>query len=654
MKRINKEFLLSFFLFYLTLNLFYPYRSRITNYKVGDISKEDIMAPFDFPVLKNDEELKREMNITSLSVPPVLRAVEYNIEFSGMKKNIPQNIKKMIIDAREKGIVFDKNSLPQSFGDFYEITINDQSKIVTKNDFYSYNEIKKLIYENLLSKYDSIYSSEILKEIEPFIQPNLLLDIAETEKRRENAKKSVSREKSFIKKGQIIVRRNDVITQEILDIINSLKIAEKNTKKTNILTKFIRTQPLIILLIFVFLFILKEIWNGFFSQKKYIIITVLITFGIFWVYRIFQELVLIPLTPVSLCTMLLSLEGGLVSGLIYTFFLTSCFLIFSPYEIFSLLPIILGSIVGSIYIKNLKGRNDIIKLFIYVSTFTAIATLTTEIIQGKNIQKLFVEIIFSILNSGFSIAFLLGLLLIFERIFGISTNFSYLEFSNLSNPILSELIIKAPGSYHHSIMVGNISEAAAEAIGANSIVAKVGGYYHDIGKLERPEYFIENINPQINPHNELPPKLSVSILKSHIYDGVKIAKKYHLPEEIIKIIMEHHGSTIIRSFYEKAKDIYDNVDEKDYSYDGPTPSTKESSIVMLADSVEAASKSADFESEEDIKKLVDKIIEIKLEEKQLDNGNISFKDLKIIKEVFTKRLIAAYHTRIKYPKVSLK
>ncbi len=654
LNKIDKGFISSFILLYIIINLFYPYFSRIIKYNVGDIAKEDIIAPFDFPVLKNEEELRKEMNITILSVPPVLKAVEYYIEFSGLKKNIPNNIKKIIIDARNKGIVFDKKSLPQSFGDYYEIIRNNESKILSKNDFYSYNEIKNLLLSELLKKFDSTSAFEILKEIEPFLQPNLLLDISETEKRRENARKTVSREKSFIKKGQTIVRRNDIITQDILDIINSLVLAEKTLKKSNFIRKFLKTQTFIIILILIFLFILKDSWEESMRKKKYIIINSIITFTLFFLFRLFQELGFSILVPISCGAMMLSLFGGMLTGIIYSIFVSSGFLLFNPNESLNILPLLFGSLVGSIYIIKVKDRKEIINLVIYVSLTTGFIALSNGIIQNKSIIKIFTDFIFSILNGGISVAILFSLLLVFERFFGIFTNFSYVEFANLNQPLLSKLILNAPGTYHHSVMVGNLSEAAAEAIGANPIIAKVGGYYHDIGKLERPEYFIENINPQINPHNELPPKLSVAILRSHIIDGVSIAKEYHLPDEIIRIIWEHHGNTIIRSFFEKAKEIYDSPDEKEYSYECPTPSSKESSIVMLADSVEAASKSAEFESEEDIKKLVEKVVEMKLQEKQLDNGNISLKDLSIIKEVFSKRLIAAYHTRIKYPKVSLK
>lgn len=654
LNKIDKGFLLFFISLYIVINLFYPYTSRIIKYNVGDTAKGDIIASFDFPVLKNEEELRREMNITSLSVPPVLKAIEYNVEFSKLKKNVPQQVIKLIIDARNTGIVFDKKTLPQSFGDFYEITKSKETKVVTKNDFYSYNEIKELILKDLLKKFDTTNAYEILKEIEPFIQPNLLLDISETEKRRENARKTVSKEKSFIKKGETIVRRNDIITQEILDIINSLKLAEKNVNKTSIARRFAKTQPIILILIFIFSFIIKEYWKEIFSENKHIMIISTITFFILLFFRIFQELGFVILVPLSLGAMFLALEGGTLAGFIYTLFISSLFLIFNPYEVLNVLPLIFSGIIGSVYIRKVGVRKEIVKLVIYLSLATFFTSFGVDIIQNKNLTKVTLDIIFSLLNCGMSCSILFGLLFIFERLLGISTNFSYLEFANLNQPLLTRLILYAPGTYHHSVMVGNLSEAAAEAIGANPSIAKVGGYYHDIGKLERPEYFIENINPQINPHNELPPKLSVSILRSHITDGVIIGKEYHLPEEIIKIIWEHHGNTLIRPFFEKAKDIYDNIDEKEYSYDCPTPSSKESSIVMLADSVEAASKSAEFENEEDIKTLVDKIIEMKLQEEQLDNGNISLKDLKIIKEVFTKRLIAAYHTRIKYPKVVLK
>ncbi|NVM04567.1 MAG: HDIG domain-containing protein [Candidatus Helarchaeota archaeon] len=231
-----------------------------------------------------------------------------------------------------------------------------------------------------------------------------------------------------------------------------------------------------------------------------------------------------------------------------------------------------------------------------------------------------------------------------------TTNMTLLELSDLNHPLLRNLAIKAPGTYHHSIIVGNLAESAAESIVANSLLARVGAYYHDIGKMIKPEYFTENQDGP-NPHDKLTPSMSCLIISSHVKEGIEIGKKYKLPREILSFISEHQGTSMISFFYELATQKTDPkyLNETDFRYPGPKPQTKEAGILMLADAVEAASRSLKNPSVARIKELVSSVMENKFKDGQLDECELTFKDLSSISDSFVKILAGMFHARIEYP-----
>jgi len=239
---------------------------------------------------------------------------------------------------------------------------------------------------------------------------------------------------------------------------------------------------------------------------------------------------------------------------------------------------------------------------------------------------------------------------LFERIFGFISNLSLSELNNVNHPLLKNLSTKAPGSFWHSIQVASLAEQAAIDIGANEILAKVGALYHDIGKTKKPIYFIENQNSEINPHDELNPLESAKIIIGHVTIGIDMAKKHKLPNSIIDFIRTHHGTTKVEYFYKQYLNQNPDkiIDERLFRYPGLLPYSKETAIVMIADSVEAASMSLSAPSDEQINTIVDKIIDGKIKAKQFDNCNLSFKDIKIISKTFKKNLKSKYHIRISY------
>jgi putative nucleotidyltransferase with HDIG domain len=238
-------------------------------------------------------------------------------------------------------------------------------------------------------------------------------------------------------------------------------------------------------------------------------------------------------------------------------------------------------------------------------------------------------------------------------VFDVTTDFALLELSNLNHPLLNRLSVEASGTYHHSILVGNLAEAAAQAVGANSLLARVGSYYHDVGKLDKAEYFVENQPKGQNPHKRLAPRMSALILASHVKRGVELAEEYRLPSTIHDIISQHHGRTLMSLFYQKAlaKNGEEAVQEEDYRYPGPRPRTREAAIVMLADAVEAASRSLKMPNHSRLKGLIEHLVDERFKAGELDRAPVTLRDLESIKEHFLTILAGTFHTRLEYPEV---
>lgn len=251
-----------------------------------------------------------------------------------------------------------------------------------------------------------------------------------------------------------------------------------------------------------------------------------------------------------------------------------------------------------------------------------------------------------------SSALTVGLLPFFETSFGILSDMKLIELSNPNHPLLKKILTEAPGTYHHSVMVANLSDSACEAIGANGLLARVGAYYHDIGKTVRPHYFIENQHAGKNPHDALPPWKSKDIIIAHAEDGAKLLEKHKMPIEIVNIARQHHGTSLLKFFVFKAKELGEEVKEEDYRYGGPKPQTKEIAVISIADSVEAAVRSMKEPTTEKINALVQAIINDKLKDGQFDECDLSMKELKKVERTICKTLNGIFHNRIEYPEES--
>jgi len=339
-----------------------------------------------------------------------------------------------------------------------------------------------------------------------------------------------------------------------------------------------------------------------------------------------------------------SLEISLVVSLAAAVSLASVSLF--PLEL--ILFFVISSILSAFLVKGARKRSTIISAGLATGLIQAIALF----FMGSINIGISYKTVFFLANGLVSSIIVLGVLPIFEYFFGAITNISLLELADSHQPLLELLIQEAPGTYHHSLIVGNLSETAARAIGANALLSRIGAYYHDIGKLEKPEYFSENQDRALNKHDALSPAMSKLVIMKHVKEGVELAKKYRLNPALIDFIEQHHGKSLVYYFYLRALENPkegQEVEEEGFRYPGPKPSTKETAIVLLADSVEAAVRSLKEATAVTIEDLVHKVINNKFIDGQLDECDLSLKDLEKISAVFIRLLCGIYHSRASYP-----
>jgi hypothetical protein len=316
----------------------------------------------------------------------------------------------------------------------------------------------------------------------------------------------------------------------------------------------------------------------------------------------------------------------------------------------------IGSFVGAASVRGARTRGELINAGFIVSIFQVLCVVLLNPYPDFLLSKNFLFNYFRpLFLNGFIAAFVvMGTLKIFEYLFGVLTNFSLLELSDFNQPLLKKIILEAPGTYHHSLFVSNLAELGSDAIGANGLLARVGAYYHDVGKIDKPEYFVENQIFEGNKHDTLEPSMSRLVILNHVKNGIEIAKKHNLHQSIIDFIEQHHGKSLMHYFYQRAISEAQGdevVAEETFRYPGPKPQSREIAIVMLADSVEGACRSLEDPTPARIDEVVRKIINNKFIDGQLDECTLTLKDLEIIGMTFTRVLSAMYHTRMKYPEM---
>lgn len=486
------------------------------------------------------------------------------------------------------------------------------------------------------------------------INPNCFYDEEKTQELIDETRKSVA--KVVIKQNQIIVKEGVPVTQNQLDILSDLGMLDDGKNTSIYLYVYIVLAMFVGIIMFLqYNYIDRNYSEIFKNTKKITLISVINLMTLVFARTI--GLVSPFLIPFACAPILLTLLINYKISIVISILNVIVISIATGFDAQVMMLGVISSILGATLLKKMQQRNELLYSTLYLSIVGVIITVSTGILISSNLREVLIKSGITFIGGVLSGIFALGILPFLEGTFNEVTTLKLLELSNPNHPLLKKLLMEAPGTYHHSMLVANLAEMASEEVGANSVIVRIGSYYHDVGKTERPYFFGENQMGGENPHNHMTPNLSAKIIISHVKDGIELARKHNLPKVIQDIIGEHHGTTLVKYFYYTMKNNSENpeaVKEEDYRYPGPIPNSKEAGIIMLADSVEAAVRSIKEPSEDKIKEMINNIISDKLSCGQLNDCNLTIKDIEKIKKCFLTALNGIYHHRIEYPKEKIK
>jgi putative nucleotidyltransferase with HDIG domain len=503
------------------------------------------------------------------------------------------------------------------------------------------------------------FSPEIKQGMEklltPLIQPNMIYNAEATEANREAARQAV--EPVRILKKSLIVQEGEKITEKHIAQLEALGLLGPRIHRGGYAGLFfILLIVFIIVILYLYLFN-RDIYDSFTHLSLLgLIILLTLVFGL--ATRFFSGYLMPVAMGGILITVLfeprLAVLVNIILALLLGFVIDGefCFIIVS----------LLSGLVAIYSVSRLQRRSDLTKAGLYVAgvniaTIIALFLLTRSFqLEYEFLREFSIAVLAGLGNGLFSAVMAIGLLLYLESAFGLTTAITLLELADPGRPLLRKLLIETPGTYHHSIVVGNLAEAAAEAVRADPLLSRVAAFYHDIGKTKRPYFFVENQFTGDNPHNKISPNLSALIIRSHVKDGVELARGEKLPLPIVEIIQQHHGTSLISFFYRQAVDNGKGivVPEEEFRYEGPLPQTKEAAIILLADAVEAAVRSLSRPASGRVEGMVRRIIKEKLNDGQLDEAPLTLKDLDKIGDTFVHILSGVFHQRIEYPERELR
>lgn len=531
----------------------------------------------------------------------------------------------------------------------------------------------ELISKKDLNRLSESDQANLLYFARSLLVPNLTLNKQETASRRQAAREAVIPVTITIKKNQTIISKGATIQPFQMAVIKEIENIRADKRK-DIMALSMALMLVVSILVF-FSYLKRFTLNKIKIEFKDVAVMMLIAFGVIFstkVYLFIAEAVLSStlghILPTSVFLFAAPVAAGpMLVGLLisygeivwlFTAFLSVCLGIMVEYNFSFMLVSLVGGIAAARGVYNCKTRNDVyfagVRTGAVNALMIAFILTMTKFDQESGGKEILLSIPAGFISGIFSSMVAMMFIPLLETLFNYTTDVKLLELSNLNHPLLKEMIVKAPGTYHHSMMVGSMVEAAAEEIGANPLLGKVMCYYHDIGKMEHPNYFIENQKPGQNPHDHISPFMSKTLLIAHVKDGVEMGTAHKLGKPIIDGILQHHGTTLISYFFNKALDMKKEDDpeisDQDFRYPGPKPQFRESALCMLADSIEAAARSLDEPTPARLQNIVRNVIQRKFSDGQLDECNLTLKDISKVEAAFVRILLGIYHQRIDYPR----
>ncbi len=635
--------------------------------QVGDISDIDIYAPSDI-VDKSATELRKKQ--AEDSVQPVynldltvqidiekkisdffilLDSVRSNAELNKTQKldlleqnsniSLGNSLYNMLLDASETDLTSLEHNIKYINNQMLSGRITEQQLNDKRSDIREF--FMNLPKKSKLNEIGADIAVMVLK-------PNMYYDEQTTLARRQSEREKV--EDVVIRKGTLIVSKGQEVSSQQIQLLNAYGLlAESDNDRFDI--QFYIGYGIIISICLIIMgqylrSLDKKLWDSN-STLLLISLIAIIALTITMVLKNISEYLIVLPAGAMLVSILVSPRIAIMTNIMMS--ILAGFL--GGFDLPVVVMMLLTGILGAGMVSRTHHRSTFILAGLAVSLVSLLVIFSEGILSRADIYKMLNNGLYGVIGGTLSAVLTIGTLPFFETVFDIITPLKLLELSNPNQPMLRRLLIEAPGTYYHSILVGNLAEAAAEDIGANPLLCRVGAYYHDIGKLKRPYFFKENQITRDNPHDKITPNLSALVITSHVKDGVEIAGKNKLPSTVIRIIEEHHGNTLVAYFYHKALNAEgaEAVDESKFRYPFRKPQTEEAAIVMLADSVEAYIRSLSEPTQDQVEQGVRKIIKDKLNDAQLDNCDLTLKDLEMIGQAFVKVLAGIFHDRIEYP-----
>ncbi len=626
---------------------------------------------------------ERKSSTTEDSARLADRIARLDVSFSGTEWDALSALRNnRAPDAAEPRLKNLQATLIRVMQDFYRVGVLDRLKttfarpeiairrgtqetIVPVSRLTDQNEVLKTLEDRLFRAIpgDSTAVGIAYKILALHLQPNLKFNRAATDAAVAAAVQEVPRTLGFVQENERVVSKHERITPETKLKLESFRraLVERGPESDRALQLggTALHVALVVVLFGIYLFLFRKRIFG--SDRRLVLIALLILMEGFFAYLTrelnvnapIEYLILVPAASMLL-TISFDSRVGFYGTVIIAFLVAG--IRGNDYSI------ALASLVGgalSVYtVRDVKNRTQIFRSlgFIFLGYGLTIIALGME--RFESTMMVAEQLTFAFANAIFSPVLTYGLLVFFERVFKITTDLTLIELSHFNHPLLRLLAERAPGTYQHSLAMASLAEAAASAVGANEVLARVGAYFHDVGKIEKPTYFVENQRTSRNRHDKLSPRMSSLIISAHVKDGVTLAREYGLPQEVVDFIPQHHGTTRMEFFYNKALRLaessqdeskIDEINELDYRYPGPKPQTKETGILMLADAVEATARTLDDPSPQKLEVAIDEIIKKRFVEGELDECPLTLKDLTKIKTAFLGVLVGIYHARVKYP-----
>lgn len=630
-----------------------------------------LQASFDFPIYKNDIQVQKEQDSILADYQPYFqidKEAEKNVlsklreDYNKtLRHSLPgtdyvRYIERTLKALYEDGIIAG-NDLKRMEEDSI-IAIRLVDKNVATSRFIDQLYTVKEAYEYLLNADTTHYKKKILQQcnLNDYITPNLVYDEEKSEAAQKDLLSNISWANGFVLNGQKIIDRGEIVDEQTYNILESLRKEWEKRSDTVQEKRLTLAGQILYVGIFLFCFMAYlELFRADYYERKgtlTLLFALIVFFPVLSSIMVEQNLSSIYVVPFAMIPIIVRvfLDSRTAFMAHVTIILLCSITLRFPHE-FILLQVVAGMV--AIYsLRELSQRSQLLRTALVVFISYALLYFAFELIHEDDLTKLNTRMYIYFMINGILLLFAYPLLFLLEKIFGFTSDVTLVELSNINNSLLREMSEVAPGTFQHSLQMANLAAAAANKIGGKSQLVRTGALYHDIGKMVNPAFFTEN-QSGVNPHKSLSYEQSAQVIISHITDGLKLAEKHNLPKVIKDFISTHHGRGLTKYFYISYKNEHpdEEVDQEKFRYPGPNPFTKEQAVLMMADSVEAASRSLPEYTEESISTLVDKIIDTQVSEGYFKECPITFKDIATVKALFKEKLKTMYHTRISYPEL---